>query len=385
MSNKNLSNAYMSKINFAFEQIAYGNAGLHLVESGVSVFIDQNRATAVKPKTRAIVAMNPTASILVKKKSFSTFKATNDLRWMDKTEKMLLRTTKALFAFKVAQLRAYESMTKLDKFYEETGDMNFALLADLISSSKYLTLPGQSNKSSDALSLLASFGAAAGIAASIDDVISIVRRNAFSTANTKTTWVVDPDDVTCYGTGPGTGVIELCTFTNISTSVGITSDSMSASISLMDPHRIMNIIEDDIEMAIEEALYGTLGLMNDLAYAGIGGEYIDPTLIVSSALEVFGLGNLDSTIDVDYIRDRLRVFYLGKWMVNVGDGIHIYIASNKSVTGNNNIDSNSFDTSLDTSYFQIDETILEAERKLYTNQNIDSGTYKNIRRKSNTL
>ena len=383
MSNKNLSNAYMSKINFAFEQIAYGNAGLHLVESGVSVFIDQNRATAVKPKTRAIVAMNPTASILVKKKSFSTFKATNDLRWMDKTEKMLLRTTKALFAFKVAQLRAYESMTKLDKFYEETGDMNFALLADLISSSKYLTLPGQSNKSSDALSLLASFGAAAGIAASIDDVISIVRRNAFSTANTKTTWVVDPDDVTCYGTGPGTGVIELCTFTNISTSVGITSDSKSASISLMDPHRIMNIIEDDIEMAIEEALYGTLGLMNDLAYAGIGGEYIDPTLIVSSALEVFGLGNLDSTIDVDYIRDRLRVFYLGKWMVNVGDGIHIYIASNKSVTGNNNIDSNSFDTSLDTSYFQIDETILEAERKLYTNQNIDSGTYKNIRKYSN--
>ena len=372
-----------SAINTALERIAYGQSDLHLVESGVAVFIDQNRSTGVKPKSRAIVALNPTASVLIKKKAFSTFKSTNDLRWMDKTEKMLLRTTKALFALKVAQLRAYESLTKLDNFYDETGDINFALLADLISSSKYLQLPGQNNKSSDALALVASFGAAAGMAASVDDVIKIVRRNAFSTANTKTTWIVDPDDVTNYGTGPGTGVIELCTFTNISTSIGITSESKSASITILDPHRIMNIIEDDIEMAIEEALYGTLGLMNDLAYAGMGGEYIDPSLIVSSALEIFGLGNLDSTIDVDYIRDRLRVFYLGKWIVNVNDGVHIYIAGNKSVTGNNNIESDSFDTHLDNSYFQIDENILEAERKLYTNQNIDKDTYKNIRKYSN--
>lgn len=383
MAKNSLLQDSLSRINSAFERIAYGKSDLHLVESGVAVFIDQNRGTGVRPKTRAVVAMNPTASILIKKKAFSTFKATNDLRWMDRTEKMLLRATKALFALKVAQLRAYESLTKLDKFYEETGDINFALLADLISSSKYLQLPGQNNKSSDALALLAGFGAAAGIGASVDDVIKIVRRNAFSTANTKTTWIVDPDDVTNYGTGPGTGVIELCTFTSITTSVGVTSETKSASINILDPHRVMNIIEDDIEMAIEESLYGTLGLMNDIAYAGMGGEYIDPTLIVSSALEIFGLGKLDGTIDVDYIRDRLRVFYLGKWMINVNDGVHIYIAGNKSVTGNNNIESDSFDTNLDNSYFQIDENILEAERKLYTNQNISSSVYKNIRKYSN--
>ena len=117
-----------SAINTALERIAYGQSDLHLVESGVAVFIDQNRSTGVKPKSRAIVALNPTASVLIKKKAFSTFKSTNDLRWMDKTEKMLLRTTKALFALKVAQLRAYESLTKLDNFYDETGDINFALL-----------------------------------------------------------------------------------------------------------------------------------------------------------------------------------------------------------------------------------------------------------------
>lgn len=382
MSLSSFTRDSVKKINSSFDKILYGEAGLYLVESGVSVFIDQNVVSQVKPKSRAIVAMNPVASILIKKKAFSTFKATNDLRWMDKTEKMLLRATKALFALKVAQLRAYESLTKLDKFYEETGDLNFTLLADLISSSKYLQAPN-SAQTTNFLSILGSFGVAAGVAASVDDVIKIVRRNAFATANTKTTWIVDPDDITNYGTGPGTGVIELCTFTNINTSVGVDSESKGASFSIMDPHRIMNILEDDIETAIEDALYGTLGLLNDLAYSGIGGEYIDPTLIVSSAFEVFGLGNFDPTIDIDYIRDRLRTFYLGKWMINVNDGVHIFIAGNKSVTNNSDINSDSFGSSLDDSYFKIDDVMLEAERKLYTNQNISPSSYKDIRKYSN--
>ena len=377
MPKQSLFQSTIAATNKALDKIIRGEADLHFVESGVSLFINQNNATETRKKTRAVVVSNPTASILIKKKAFSTFKATNDLRWMDSTEKMLLRTTKALFAFKVAQLRAYESLTKLDKFYEETGEFNFSLLSDLILSTKYLQLPGSSN-TSQILSLLGSFGVAAGMAASVDDVIKTLRRNAFSTANTKTTWIVDPDDVTNYGTGPGTGVIELCTFTNISTTVGVNSDVKGANISVIDPHRIMNIIEDDIETAIEESLYGTLGLMNDLAYSGLGGEYIDPVLTVSSAFELGGLGKLDPTIDVDYIRDRMRTFYLGKWMINVNDGIHVFVASNKSVFGNN-----FNDNELDPSYLEIDDSILEAERRLYTNQNISSETYKNLRKYAN--
>ena len=129
MAKKSLLQDTLSKIDSAFENVISGKSDLHLVDSGVAVFIDQNRATGVKPKVRSIVAMNPTASILIKKKAFSTFKATNDLRWMDKSEKMLLRATKTLFALKVSQLRAYESLTKLDNFYDETGDINFAMLA----------------------------------------------------------------------------------------------------------------------------------------------------------------------------------------------------------------------------------------------------------------
>lgn len=363
--------------NNALDRIIGGKSDLHFVESGVSLFINRNNATETRKKTRVVVAENPTASVLIKKKAFSTFKSTNDLRWMDSTEKMLLRVTKALFALKVGQLRAYESLTKLDKFYEETGDFNFSLLSDLIISTKYLQIPG-STSSSQALSLLGNLGVAAGVAASVDDVIKTLRRNAFSTANTKTTWIVDPDDVTNYGTGPGTGVIELCTFTSISTTTGVNSDIKGANINIMDPHRILNIIEDDIEIAIEDALFGTLGLMNDLAYSGLGGDYLDPTLTVSSAFELGGLGKMDPTIDMDYIRDRMRAFYLGKWMINVNDGVHIFMSSNKTVFGNN-FTENEFDQS----YLQVDDAILEAERRLYTNQNISSETYKNIRKFSN--
>ncbi len=377
---RNLNKDIYERVNLFLERFLQGEE-LHLVESGVSVFIDQNRATATKPKTRAVVTMNPTASILIKKKAFSTFKSTNDLRWMDKTEKMLLRATKALFALKVSQVQAYESLTKLDKFYDETGEINFKILADLIQSSKYLNV--KNNNNSAILDALISFGASAGVASSLEDIIKLARRTAFSRPNMKTTWIIDPDDVQNYGTGPGTGVIELCTFTSINTNSGISSDSKTASISIMDPYRIMNIIEDDIEMAIEESIYGTLGLLNDLAHGAMGSEYIDPTLIVSSAFEFFGVGKMDSTIDVDYIRDRLRTFYLGKWIANVNDGVHIYIASNKSSTSNSHFDEDSFSTRIDESFFKVDEIMLEAERKLYTNQRISQSLYNEIRTRDN--
>ena len=87
--------------------------GFDIMEDGVSVFISQDRADSSLAKTRNIISTTPEAVVLIKKKAFSTLKGNNDLQWMDKTEKMLLRATKALFAYKTAQLRAYESLTKV--------------------------------------------------------------------------------------------------------------------------------------------------------------------------------------------------------------------------------------------------------------------------------
>ena len=62
----------------------------------------------------------------------------NDLRFMDKTEKMLLRATKALFAYKVQQIRAYESLTKFNDFYDKNSAYDLCALATLINESSAL-------------------------------------------------------------------------------------------------------------------------------------------------------------------------------------------------------------------------------------------------------
>ena len=110
----------------------------YLTESGYSVFLEQNKAKSITPKTRTITSMSPEATILIKKKAFSTLGGYNDLRFMDKTEKMLLRATKALFAYKVAQIRAYESLTKFENHFDRYKEIHMGLLAEVLDQTKYM-------------------------------------------------------------------------------------------------------------------------------------------------------------------------------------------------------------------------------------------------------
>jgi hypothetical protein len=119
--------------------ISYGGVGAtgdgdppSLVGTGASIFLDQNSQNSITPDTRNLVALSPEATILVKKKAFSSLKSANDLRYMDKTEKMLLRATKALFAYKVQQIRVYESLTKFENFFAETGMYSLNLLSSFV-------------------------------------------------------------------------------------------------------------------------------------------------------------------------------------------------------------------------------------------------------------
>lgn len=373
-------------INSTIDKLLSGDSPLYLVESGSSVFLDQSRAKSVKPKNRSFVAQSPNSTILIKKKAFSTFSANNDLKWMDRTEKMLLRATKALFAYKVNQIRAYESLTKLNSFMNEYGEVNLNIFIDTLNSAKYLDIAnaGRKQQISGFVDLISATFSDLNYDALKEDVIKVLRRNTFSTQNYLTSWIVDPDNVDNYQTGPGTGVIELCNFTSFQCDSVITPSGGGANFSIQDPYRILNIIEEDVEIAIREALLGTLGLLNDLAYGAMTTPPLDTTLIVSSAFELAGLGNLDPTIDVDYIRERLRVFYLGKTIINVGDAVHFYIKGNKYVENSQNNDS-SFSISPDDSYFNIDDSILEAEKRLFTNNYIDLDTYKRMRRLSGSF
>lgn len=378
--------AFIDKINRSLENLALealsGNSKLRidgvketsLFGSGVELNLGKDEISSITPLQRSAVSITPRASIIVKKKFFAGFKQNNDLQWMDKTEKLLLRSTKALFAYKVSQIRAYESLTKLEDFYRNYSQVNLNLFVDAYNQSKFLNVPAEQT-SGDLLSIIA--GAISNSLSNLayddykNDILKILQRQAFADDLRLTTWIVDPTSIDNYSTGPGTGVIEFTNVSSFNTTTSTDSSASPARFTMTDPYRMMNISSDDIEVAINEALLGNVGLFEAVINGDVGIENIDTTSVISSGLELLGLGNLDGTINLDYVRDRLRVFFLGKTLVNAGDTVHFFIRSDKAVHENSDF--------LDESYFEIDETILEAERNLFTNKSIDLETYKKLR------
>jgi len=395
-----------------------------LVEDGVSVYLNQNRSESIRPNTRNIVSSNPEAVILIKKKAFSTLKSANDLQWMDKTEKFLLRATKALFAYKVTQIRAYESLTKLDDYYEKNRSINLLLFSDFLYNIQMLALQEnthdqQSNYLIEQFTLrygpsetwsaaqrdefqreigaISSSNLSLSVDGEIDlliantrrrlakidydgigkddmaSIASVLKRNAFGPDAGLTTWIVDPSNTDNYTTGPGTGVIELTLFNAFTTNCSIESTPSQTSFVIEDPYRILDIIEDDIELAINEALSGTIGVLSSMA--GSSGvlasqnsnvPLIDGAMIGSSMLELAGLGSMDDTLDMDYVRDRLRTFYLGRPFINAADSVNIFIRGNRMTNdySNSGAAMNSLSI-MDKSEYSIDEVMLKAEKKLY--------------------
>lgn len=352
----------------------------NLFGDGISVNLGTNKITSSNPKTRDIVAMSPRATILVKKSAFSSMKHVNDLQWMDRTEKMLLRATKALFAYKVAQIRAYESLNKVVDFFEEYNELNLNLFAELLHNAKFLQVPEDivTPTNIEALDLIISSVRNSLADSAYDeikeDILKLAQRHAFSNDNQFTTWIVDPSSVDNYGTGPGTGVIEITSYSSFNCATDLNTDPSAASFTIEDPYRLSNIIEEDIELAINEALTGTIGLLDELAGGDLDPSIFDAKSIVASGIELLGLGNFDSTLDVHYIREQMRKLYLGKPFIESPDSVYFFIRGNKTVQ----------DYSDDESPFQredlaIDETILEAERILFTNKRVDLETYKKLR------
>lgn len=376
-----------------------------IVGSGAKLNFGQDYSISVTPNVRNYTALSPEASILIKKKVFSSLKGSNDLRFMDKTEKMLLRATKALFAYKVQQIRAYESLTKVERFLESNNSYNLNLLNSLLIESSAIFSSYQNFRnniierigqddlleifSEASIELVNRTGAAEKYSQINNDILQVLKRDSFSRGSGLTEWVVDPSSAENYILGPGTGVIDLGLFTNFNTQTTNDPNPSSASFSLSYPYRIGTVSEEDIDIAIEEALRGTLGIFSELLNSGMASELlsqnpdiIDGSASIASAFALSGSQLFDSSLDVDYIREKLRIFYLGKSFINVSDVVHFYIRGNRTYENYDDIQAG--EAAFDKEYLQIDETILKAEYQLYTNQNMDYETYKKIRSKQDS-
>lgn len=481
------------------KDISTGNpvhiSGPGLVETGVSLYLEDNILKSSSPKFRNITSMSPEAVILIKKKAFSTFSSVNDIKYMEKTERMLLRATKALFAYKVQQIRAYESLTKFETFYTKTGTYSINLLSSMMRQSSFLTSNPNSfssqfltklnykssdeyanakleewlkqpvNNSGEAQSLVSSdlkvdktgflkketiyvktnkeyisslssfqakeilnskltffkaeynseitngvnnsddyFSSNGGSFdfnqyfssigdyynysstgdSKISEIIDLIKRNAFSQDANLTTWIVDPNNIDHYLSGPGTGVIEITNFTDFTCDNGTSSNPSGGNFTLEFPYGIGRITDDDVEIAIEEALRGTLGLFSDLASNGLMSSANGITKPNADGITLIGAGTLlsgsdalDSSIDIDYIRKSLRVFYLGKPIINPSDYVHFFIRGNRFKQSHKGIED---DLLTDESEYSISETVFKAEYQLYTNQQVSYEDYKKIRK-----
>lgn len=374
-ANRSLENIAISTIRGQYPILINGEKENSLFGSGILLDLGKNEITSATPLQRTVTSATPEASVLIKKKFFAGFKHHNDLQWMDRTEKMFLRSIKALFAYKVMQLRTYESLTKLEDFLRDHQQLNLNLFVDAYNQAQLLRIPNSQGKDN----LLNIIGQAISNSLSNlsyddykEDILKILQRNAFASDIRLSTWIVDPTSIENYSTGPGTGVIELTNISSFSTNTSINTDPSPASFVMIDPYHIMNISEEDIELAINEALVGSVGTFRALLDSNVSLDNIDTTSIIASGLELLGLGEFDNTIDVKYIRNQLRVFFLGKGLVNAGDTVHFYIRSNKSI--------HQKDDFYDESYFEVDESIMEAERILFTNKKIDLKTYIDLRK-----
>jgi hypothetical protein len=374
--------------NFYFSGASGRHNATSLTDTGAVGGLGKDLFTSDEKKSRNINSIAPNATILIKKKVFSTLSSANDVKFMDATEKMLLRATKALFAYKVQQIRSYESLMKFNNFRKEQNAVNLNLLDMMIREATMLKAKTESIESFfDSESFISDLGNLIERSQEYKrefeyttDLLELVRRNAFSVDNFLTTWIIDPSNPDPYGLGPGTGVIELGTFTNFSTNVSLDSSPASASFSMENPYSISVVKESDIEFAIQEALNGEYNLFRRLiegdmqSYDSITETEINTGSLSSSLMTLAGFKG-DGTIDVDYIRQQLRSFYVGKQFINVADGIHIYVSSNRSKYL-------ASQASEDSSYGEIDEIVLEAERRLMGMENIDLETYKEVRRNS---
>jgi len=382
---------------------AYLDLNSHpILGTGASIFFNQDQSVSVTPDTRNHIAMSPEATILIKKKVFSTLRSSSEISFMDKTEKMLLRATKALFAYKVQQIRAYESLTKFDNFFQKNNSYSLTLLDSFLRESDAILNANDELKEQlategdgffkDVANIFELSNSAENFSQVNEDILSILKRNAFSEDAGLTTWIVDPESPENYTLGPGTGVIELTTFKGFKTSINNSSSPSSASISIAYPYRIGTILEEDIDIAIEEALKGTLGLFSELLNGGISSESlaggtaaIDGASILSSAFELANEGLFDTAIDTGYIRERLRTFYLGKPFINASDIVHYYIRGNRTFSdfssANSKYSEDSSESPFDEDYMTIDDVILKAEHQLYTSGAVDYESYKKLRSK----
>lgn len=201
------------------------------------------------PKQYEILMQEPSATIMVKKRMFSSVNENFRPDYMDADEKLYFKAMKVLFANKCRQISALERLSKIQKITSAVGNVSDQLMPII------MTLTDEFNGTDDTLSGVFGKSNTNGDMSNFSKVIDRVRRlYAFNNTNNLTTWVTDPTNLFQSQFGQGTGVIEITNFTNLNTSVTLSLNNPGGfDFTIVDPYEAMLITDYDIERALSDA------------------------------------------------------------------------------------------------------------------------------------
>lgn len=235
----------------AFAQDFDQSAERKYVEEG---YLRSDPFTAV-PKQFEVLMQEPSATVFIKKKMFSSISDNYRPDYMDADEKLYYRAMKILFANKCQQISALEKLSKIQAITLFSGSISETLMPIIIDLGDTIT----QQLTSGAISTLGSsfFGGGGSDSTKLVNVLDQLRKlYSFNTTATSTTWLADSSNIFQSQFGQGTGVIEITNFTTLNTNVSVDSikNPGSFNLNIVDPYGVMLITEWDIEKAISDAV-----------------------------------------------------------------------------------------------------------------------------------
>lgn len=205
------------------------------------------------PKQSEILWQEPNATVLIKKRMFSSIAENYRPDFMDADEKLYYKAMRILMQNKCNQIAALEKLSKIQQVTAAVGNINNQLVPVII------TLSDIANNGYGDQGAFSLFGGANPLGT--QDASSFIKTvdrlrvlYAYNQPNQYTTWITDPTDLFQSTFGTGTGTIEITNFTSINTTT--TNDIKSPgrfSLSISDPYESMLITDYDIEVALSDA------------------------------------------------------------------------------------------------------------------------------------
>jgi len=196
-----------------------------------------------KQRDLEILMQQPSASVVIKKRAFSSLAENYRPDASSQEELLTIRATKNLFQNKINQIANFEKLVKINKVSVTMGYIHEALIPTIIDAANNMfAINGSANND------LSSF---------IGILNKLKQVQAYNKENILSKWFVPNNQLYDTKLGQGTGVFELTNFTTLSTNLGLGFNSGSFSVNFSDPYNLMFITPYDIEKALSDTFTPT--------------------------------------------------------------------------------------------------------------------------------